>query len=484
MKMTRHLTQKEIEYIIDFIKPQQGIPPDSALSIVRNNKARLRIQLKSQLVHPEIIPQLKEQLELTYHQSLIQPGESVGIICAQSLGEKNTQLTLNSFHHAGQSEKAITAGVPRFQELLNATKTPKLVSCKVFFKHGNDTIQQLRNTIGHSIVGLTLKDMCTKMTSIIDKEDEPWYGSFKILYNNDFTKYKNCISINFNTDILFEYKLSMKEIADIINNEYDDLSCVFSSSNIGQMDVFVDTSTIELPENRCEYIDTDEAVEIYLEEVVQPVLEKLHICGITGISGVYYAKESDEWMLETDGSNFKKILAHPAVDMGRVVSNNIWEIYETLGIEAVREYLIEEYVNIMDGINICHAKLLVERMTFAGTISSISRYTMRKEEAGPFSRASFEESLDNFKNAAAHGEIEPTIGVSGSIMCGKRANIGTGMMDLRIDIARLPIPNLAKILEDDVRDITNIEPRYGSDNFGVEEEKEMVSENIQEFVDF
>ena len=84
--------------------------------------------------------------------------------------------------------------------------------------------------------------------------------------------------------------------------------------------------------------------------------------------------------------------------------------------------------------------LLVDRMTHGGSISSITRYTMKKDESGPFGRASFEETMDNFLNAAAQGEIEPTKGVSASIICGKRASIGTGMIDLCIDLKRLPKP--------------------------------------------
>ena len=62
---------------------------------------------------------------------------------------------------------------------------------------------------------------------------------------------------------------------------------------------------------------------------------------------------------------------------------------------------------------------------------------MKKAENGPFGKASFEETMDNFINAAARGEIEPTRGVSASIMCGKRARIGTGMFGLKLDLDKI-----------------------------------------------
>ena len=94
--MTRLLTSKEIDNILDFIQPQEGIPCDTARSVVENTKKKFKKMLVGQMVYPKIIPELKSQLEQNYRSSLIQAGETVGVICAQSIGEKNTQMTLNS----------------------------------------------------------------------------------------------------------------------------------------------------------------------------------------------------------------------------------------------------------------------------------------------------------------------------------------------------------------------------------------------------
>jgi hypothetical protein len=112
----------------------------------------------------------------------------------------------------------------------------------------------------------------------------------------------------------------------------------------------------------------------------------------------------------------------------------MWDIYESLGIEAARQFLIDEFMNVVssDGtyINICHVMLLVDLMTFSGSISSISRYGIKRDQAGPLAKASFEESLDNFLKAGVFGDVESTKGVSASIMCGKRSKIGSGLCDL------------------------------------------------------
>jgi DNA-directed RNA polymerase beta' subunit len=185
------------------------------------------------------------------------------------------------------------------------------------------------------------------------------------------------------------------------------------------------------------YVTPDNAVEIYIEDVVIPNLEKLIICGISGITNMFFANEKDKWFIETEGSNFSEVLAHPDVDKTKSITNNIWELYETLGIEAVREYMIEELTASMTGINVCHSRLLVDKMTYNGTIVSISRYAMRSEGSGPLGKASFEETLDNLLNAAVSGERESTDGVSAGIICGKLGKFGTGLCELRIDVRKL-----------------------------------------------
>lgn len=354
----------------------------------------------------------------------------------------------DTFHTAGQSEKTMTSGVPRFQELINATKKPKMVNHTIYFNHGNSTIQQLRQVVGHSIAGLTLADVSTKITVELNKEDEPWYEAHKILFDDEFANHSHCVSFILDMKKLYTHRLTMQQIAEYIHSQYDDLFCVFSPPREARMDVFVDISNITLPENRLLFIDQDNAHMIYLEECVQYTLEKMYICGIPAITEVFYAKNGEEWFVETNGfnskdiskqySSFKKLLAHPSVDYTQTISNNVWDIYEVLDIEAARQFLIEEFMSIMEGINTCHTMLLVDRMTHAGTISSITRYTLKADESGPMGKASFEETMDNFKNAAEQGQSEPAKGVSASIICGKRAAIGTGMISVLIDIKRLP----------------------------------------------
>ena len=361
-----------------------------------------------------------------------------------------------SVHKAGQNEKSVTAGVPRFQELLNATKNPKVVNCKIFFNEGNKTLKELRENINHNLVCLTLKDLSQSIEIKMNKEDETWYEPFKILYNNKFEIHQHCLSIKLNKKLLFKYRIEIKEIVDVIEETYEDLNCVFSSQDISQIDVFVDTTKINFTEKQLLFITEENADEIYIEECVQP---------IEGIENIYFTKDddNDEWYVETDGTNFKKLLGHPIVDMTRLHSNNVWNIYETLGVEAAREFLVSEFEFIMEGINMCHIKLLVEKMTFTGTINSISRYTLRKDDSGVLSKSSFEESVDVMVKAGFSGETEKIKGISASIICGKRGNIGTGFMDLKIDIKQLK--NAKPLFKDEKNEGVVLQEKGGNAKF-------------------
>jgi DNA-directed RNA polymerase beta' subunit len=88
----------------------------------------------------------------------------------------------------------------------------------------------------------------------------------------------------------------------------------------------------------------------------------------------------------------------------------------------------------MGGINNSHTDILVDRMTFSGTINSISRYTLKTENSSVLGKASFEESLENFLQASIAGTLDTTTGNSASIVCGKKSRAGTGFVSLKVDL--------------------------------------------------
>jgi hypothetical protein len=394
------------------------------------------------------------------------------------------QVNLNdTFHSCGMAIATVITGVPRFGELLNATQSPKMVSCQIYFKQNDETLDGLRRYIGSSLRQFTLKDLVTSYTITDKKTEEPWYSTYAMFRtisedsgsedsgsedsgsedsgsedsgsedskngdNIDIDELccgenYSCISLKLNYTHLYEYQINMKEICENLESEYDDIICICGPVTTAQLDIFVDISGLSLTEDES-FIKESEKTRIYLENVVIQHIFEIVVCGIPGVNNFFYNKYTpigstkQHWMVETQGSNFKKLLAHKKIKTEILVSNNMWDIYHTLGIEAARQFLIDEFMNVVssDGtyINQRHVMLLVDLMTFSGSITSISRYGVKRDQAGPLAKASFEESLDNFLKAGVFGDIESTRGISASIMCGKRSNVGTGLCDLVFDI--------------------------------------------------
>uniref|UniRef100_A0A3B4YLU2 DNA-directed RNA polymerase subunit n=1 Tax=Seriola lalandi dorsalis TaxID=1841481 RepID=A0A3B4YLU2_SERLL len=73
---------------------------------------------------------LRQLLYYKWQRSLCDPGEAVGLLAAQSIGEPSTQMTLNTFHFAGRGEMNVTLGIPRLREILMVAssniKTPMM----------------------------------------------------------------------------------------------------------------------------------------------------------------------------------------------------------------------------------------------------------------------------------------------------------------------------------------------------------------------
>jgi DNA-directed RNA polymerase II subunit RPB1 len=421
------LTPEQIKSLLQIVACSPSIPKVSALAYQANTQRMLLSQLKDVKLVPGKFEKFKKIIQKKYRSALIQPGESVGILCAQSIGEMNTQMTLNSFHHAGISEAAMTAGVPRFQELLSATQNPKIVNATIYFIERPRSLVHLLQLSKGSLKYLTLEHITTDFHIHIDNAEVIFIFNWKIMYRYGVYPADVCIKVR-------------KEFGDI-RCEIDEQMRLVVSVNVEELEIpddqYVETKHL----SRSNYISRNNAAEIYLEEVAVPALQSIAVSGIKGVTDIFYESGSGdhtpEWFLRTVGVNYKKILTLPTVDTTRTISNNVWDIYGVLGIEAAREALRLEFTNIMGGLNPSHTLVLVSRMTFSGSISSISRYTLKNECSSILGKASFEESLENFLQASINGSIEKTTGNSASIVCGKKTRAGTGFMDLKIDLNQL-----------------------------------------------
>jgi len=95
--------------------------------------------------------------------NLAQPGEGVGLLAAQSIGEPSTQMTLNTFHLAGRGEANVTLGIPRLRELVmvasDQIKTPSMI----LPMHPSFTRSKVEE-VAKSLLPVPLKDVVVDIT--------------------------------------------------------------------------------------------------------------------------------------------------------------------------------------------------------------------------------------------------------------------------------------------------------------------------------
>jgi hypothetical protein len=385
-------------------------------------------QTDASLTNTTLIDAIAEAFIEKLIRSLAQPGECVGIVCAHSIGEKQTQTTLNHFHKAGSNDTFLSSGVGRFQEILNSSKNPKSPSCPFFFKTPIKTdvhVSDVRAYLGN-ITFLRFLDFVDyfELESITTSTRSARHWWREEGGDDVEDPHRRRVSFVLKAELLYRYKIHPYELGERLLLPPGH---AFEASHPHE-------HTLDV------YLSEETAADEVARGVFMSRLIRTPMCGVEGVTDVILAKsdETGTWIGQIQGSpclrnlcNYRNEAGHKILCAKNTISNDIWEIYKVLGIEATRSYLIEEYMAIMEGINECHVRILAEKMTFTGSITSISRYTTRKDEGSAvFSKGAFEETIDHFCKAAVMGDCDPVAGVSASIICGKRTTTGTGMVRL------------------------------------------------------
>ena len=189
---------------------------------------------------------------------------------------------------------------------------------------------------------------------------------------------------------------------------------------------------------------------IALKKLQNNLLTNTLVRGVTGLRAVTFSyikdffefnetagryEKVDQFVLDTDGTNFLDVLCHPDIDPQRLYSNNIHDIYSNLGIEATRAVLLKEISGLFEdnNVNFRHFGLLCDVICSKGKLMTVDRYGINKNNIGPLAKASFEQTEDIMLRAALFGELDPITGVSANIMTGQPIRGGTSFSSILLD---------------------------------------------------
>jgi DNA-directed RNA polymerase II subunit RPB1 len=432
--------------------------------------------------HKKALITLLETVVLKYKQSIVHPGEMVGVIAGQSIGEPTTQLTLNTFHLSGVASKSnVTRGVPRIEEILRLTKNPKSQSMTVHMKPIDETDPDKATQYANMIERTTLVDVVKSIQICFDPLDktskilddhlllEQYYefenmveecaGNEAVVPTAKTAKSRWIIRIELDAEILLEKNITMDDIHFAINNSYgDDITCVYSDYNASNLVFRIRLNSSLLNKNKKQKgmaVSLDQSDEIYLlRNFQETMLKSIVLRGITGITNVIPRKlqnmlaredgkyvQRDVWVMDTTGTNLREMLAFDFIDSTKTYTNDIQETYKILGIEAARQVLYNELMEVMEfsgvSINYHHASLLCDRMTSTKGMVSIYRSGILNDDIGPISKSTFEVHTEVLLNASRHAEFDHMRGVSASVMMGQMGVFGTGSFQLVLDMQKM-----------------------------------------------
>ena len=379
---------------------------DEIKHILNQNISNFNLKLKSnienilqqnKLSKQGIEKVIKKIIDLT-ERAMVEPGEAVGVVTAQSIGEPGTQMTLRTFHYAGVKERNVTLGLPRLIELVDARKKPITPTMDIYLDEDHRVSREKALSVAKEIIH-------TKVIDVVEKTDIDYSGMIKLTFSQNKLNDRGCIL----TDIFEILKGSKKK--------YDTTLDENEKSIVLKMNEELDAQTLLLLKNK---------------------LLNTRVKGVPDIERVTIVKQNEEWVIQTAGSNLSKIIYVDGIDLSRVTTNNVYEIWQTLGIEAARTALVREVTNTLEEqgleVDIRHIMLVADLMTSKGYLQQIGRHGIAGTKTSVLARAAFEITVPTIAKASMEGQTEALKGVTENVIVGATVPVGTGMVDLYMKV--------------------------------------------------
>uniref|UniRef100_A0A6C0ACJ0 DNA-directed RNA polymerase n=1 Tax=viral metagenome TaxID=1070528 RepID=A0A6C0ACJ0_9ZZZZ len=415
-----------------------------------------------------------EQIINGFNNSVVNPGQMVGILAAQSIGEPVTQLTLNSFHSAGIGAKGTAnLGVGRVRELLSFSKNIKTPIMEIFLEDQYKKSKDMANRIASHIKFTTINDIRDRIDVFYDPnpyKKEGFMekdGVFNIFHSHNPGKYSCQSEIN-NLPWLLRLELNREKMMekDITLLDIKSKFCSFWEKR------YQSTRSLKKDEKRLmekvqqlavlSNSDNDRNPIIHIRfdminydfgtivKFTDTIIDTFKLKGMESIEDILDVKKEravvidkktnalnkeEEYVIYTKGVNLVDIRYINGIDLQRTIGNDVVLIYEEFGIEAARTALLTELRKIIDDSksNYQHVSILLDVMTSNGNLISVDRHGLNKVDTNPFARASFEKTIEQFINASVFCETDTMNSVSSRIMAGLVIKGGTGSIDLEMD---------------------------------------------------
>jgi len=385
-----YLREEDVDVLLE--KAKNELAPQ----LYEELSKKLKDLVRKRKLTAEVVAGIIEEVVRKYHESLIDPGEAVGTITAQSIGEPSTQMTLRVFHYAGVREYNVTLGLPRLIEIVDARKYPETPIMEIYLndhvKYDLDKVKEIARQIE-----LTFIENVTEELSI------------------DYTE--GVVILRLDREMLADKGVTVEQVTRVL-----------SELDIGEVKVSDENPfevQIALSE---EYLDP-----VKIEKLRTRILQA-RVKGIKGIKKTIIQRRGDEYIIIAEGSNLEEVMRVPGVNWRKVYTNSIHEVERVLGIEAARTAIIKEIKNTLDDqgldVDIRHIMLLADMMTWTGHVRQVGRMGIAGEKPSVLARATFETTVQKLVEAAVMGEEDLLPSVTENIIIGQVIPVGTGLVQV------------------------------------------------------
>ncbi|XP_066925897.1 DNA-directed RNA polymerase III subunit RPC1-like isoform X1 [Clytia hemisphaerica] len=350
-----------------------------------------------------------------YLRARCEPGTAVGALCAQSIGEPGTQMTLKTFHFAGVATMNITLGVPRIKEIINASKSISTPIISAPLQDDND-IEYARR-----VKGRVEKTTLGEVSEFIEEVFTP--DACYILIKIDVGRIK-----------LLKLEVDVESIKYAL--------CIAPKLKIKPQHVSIHSKAFLTVRAQ----ETAKSSMYYVMQMLKGALPAVLIKGYPTVSrAIIHVDEEkqkagkERYKLLVEGDDLRAVMATRGVKGAGCTSNNTIEMEKTLGIEAARVTIMNEITYTMRShgmsIDSRHVMLLADLMTFRGEVLGITRHGLARMKESVLMLASFERTSDHLFDASFYGKSDAINGVSECIIMGIPMNVGTGMFKLTSKIS-------------------------------------------------
>lgn len=383
------------------------------------------------------------RIDLALTRSLVIYGKAMGIIAAQSYSHPATQTMLDSKHQAGIGAGG-NKGFYRIEEILGAKPTERMLNpimtLPVLPEYENNEVK-VREIANH-IEMLPLSRFVISKKIFFEEYGSPIHPEFvqekKII--SEFMKYnvnikppadlnRWCLRIELSKSQLILKQMKVITIYRKLRETFPYVFIVYTTDNADSIIMriyFRNTISKKYTISKSKIID------------IRNEMLKTVIRGVPGIYNTFVTKrmknviaedgsiETKEiYQIETTGTNLRRILENPYLDLTRVKTNSIIETAEVFGIAAARNKISNELYYQYDGAAYQHYLVYADEMTFTGEVTSIDRYGNTKRDAEIMARMSDASQISVIEEAAMNSAKDGLTGVSACIMMGKNPRVGT-----------------------------------------------------------